>query len=61
MRTIETCYGQVLVKLKILDGETMQATPEFDDCVRLAEQAGVPVIKVLQEAAAISRVFLNQA
>lgn len=61
IRTIETRYGQVLVKLKILDGETMQATPEFDACVRLAEQTGVPVTKVLQEAAAISRVFLNQA
>lgn len=61
MRTIETCYGQVLVKIKILDGETMQATPEFDACVRLAEQAGVPVTSVLQEAAAISRVFLDQA
>ena len=61
IRTIETCYGQVPVKLKILYGETMQATPEFDACVRLAELAGVPVTKVIQEAAAISRVFLDQA
>ena len=61
MRMIESRYGQVPVKLKILNGETIQVTPEFDACVRLAEQAGVPVTKVLQEAAAISRVFLDQA
>ncbi|MHB0987658.1 MAG: nickel pincer cofactor biosynthesis protein LarC [Bellilinea sp.] len=61
MRAIETCYGPVPVKLKILDGDIIQATPEFDACVRLAEQAGVPVTRVLQEAVAMSRVFLNQA
>jgi uncharacterized protein (TIGR00299 family) protein len=60
MRIIETCYGQIPIKLKILDDETTQATPEFDACVRLAEQAGVSVSRVLQEAAAISQVFLNQ-
>jgi len=61
IRIIETCYGQVPVKLKILDGDIIQATPEFDDCVRLAEQAGIPVAQVLQEAIAVSREFLNQA
>lgn len=60
MRNIETHYGQVPVKLKILDGDTIQAMPEFDACVRLAEQAGVPVALVLQEASAVSREFLNQ-
>jgi pyridinium-3,5-bisthiocarboxylic acid mononucleotide nickel chelatase len=59
IRIIETCYGQVPVKLKILDGDIIQATPEFDDCVRLAEQAGIPVAQVLQEAVAVSREFLN--
>ena len=61
IRIIETCYGQVPVKLKILDGDIIQATPEFDDCVRLAEQAGIPVAQVLQEAIAVSREFLDQA
>jgi uncharacterized protein (TIGR00299 family) protein len=61
IRIIETCYGQVPVKLKILDGDIIQVTPEFDDCVRLAEQAGIPVAQVLQEAVAVSREFLNQA
>jgi len=59
MRLIETCYGQIPVKLKILDGEIIQAAPEFDACVLLAEQAGVPVVRVLQEAAAIGLEFLK--
>jgi uncharacterized protein (TIGR00299 family) protein len=60
MRIVETRYGQVPVKLKILNGDIIQLTPEFDTCVRLAEQTGVPVTQVLQEAIAISRVLLNQ-
>lgn len=43
------------IKLKIMSGEIIQATPEFDVCVRLAESAGVPVQQVLQKAAVASR------
>lgn len=60
IRIVESRYGQIPVKLKTLNGETLQATPEFDVCVRLADQAGVPVARVLQEAADLSRVFLKQ-
>jgi hypothetical protein len=47
------------VKLKILNGVIIQAASEFDACVRQAEQAGKPFAQVLQEAAAVSREFLN--
>jgi uncharacterized protein (DUF111 family) len=33
-----------------LDGRVLGATPEFDDCRRLAARAGVPVRAVLTEA-----------
>lgn len=59
IRIVETSYGEIPVKLKILDGATVQASPEFDICVQLAEQAGVPVAQVLQEAMAASRSFLD--
>jgi uncharacterized protein (DUF111 family) len=48
------------VKLKVVDGGILQATPEFDVCVLLAEQAGIPVARVLQEAAALSQEFLKE-
>ena len=60
MRIIGSPYGQVPVKLKILNGETVQVTPEFDACVLLAEQAGIPVTKVLEDITALSRKYLNQ-
>lgn len=49
---VETSFGAVAVKLASLDGEVVNATPEFDDCRRLAVRAGVPVRVVIAEAAA---------
>lgn len=59
MRNIPTRYGEVPVKLKIMSGQIIQATPEFDACSRLAEAQGVPVHQILQEAAVASRILLN--
>ncbi len=50
---VETVYGPVQVKVKILDGATVGAKPEFDDCKRLAEAAGVPV-RMVYEAALVA-------
>jgi uncharacterized protein (DUF111 family) len=47
------------VKVKFMDGNVIQGTPEFDACVRLAEAAGVPVQQILQEAAAASRTIIK--
>lgn len=60
IRVIETCYGQVPIKLKILDGTIIQTTPEFDACVALATETGLPVSQILQEAIANSQILINQ-
>jgi pyridinium-3,5-bisthiocarboxylic acid mononucleotide nickel chelatase len=49
MRNIATRYGEVPVKVKIIAGQMIQASPEFDVCVRLAEKAGIPVSQLIQE------------
>jgi uncharacterized protein (TIGR00299 family) protein len=49
---VPTRFGEVAVKVAALDGEVLGATPEFDDCRRLAGKAGVPVRQVLAEATA---------
>ena len=54
IRQIETPYGQIPVKLKTLDGGVVQATPEFDVCVRLAEECAVPVLQVIKDAEALA-------
>ncbi|HJX66930.1 MAG TPA: nickel insertion protein, partial [Polyangia bacterium] len=54
----KTRFGTVSVKLAADGGTVLGASPEFDDCRRLADRAGVPVRTVLAEAdAAASRLL----
>ena len=50
-RTVQTEYGEVRLKLKILDGKVVQAAPEYDVCARLASEHNVPLAKVYAAAA----------
>ncbi len=59
-RLVETRFGQIPLKLKIIDRMIIQASPEFDVCASLAEQSGVPVAEVLQAAVSVGLGFLNQ-
>jgi pyridinium-3,5-bisthiocarboxylic acid mononucleotide nickel chelatase len=52
MRKVSTRYGDIDVKLKILDGRIAQAVPEYEICLRLSEQSGVPFLQVYQAALA---------
>lgn len=47
---VSTTFGEVRVKLGLLDGRVVQAAPEYESCRVLAEQAGVP-LRVVMEAA----------
>jgi len=49
---VNTPYGPVSVKAGLRRGRLLKATPEFEDCRRLAAAAGVPVAVVYQAAAA---------
>ncbi|HSN77340.1 MAG TPA: nickel pincer cofactor biosynthesis protein LarC [Anaerolineae bacterium] len=51
-RTVDTRYGPVQVKLKLIDGAVWGVMPEYDDCLRVAEVAGIPVRLVYDEARA---------
>ena len=48
--TVDTRFGSVQVKVVILPDGSERATPEYDDCQRLALEAGVPLMDVLHEA-----------
>ncbi len=47
---VKTAFGEVAVKLGRLNGQVIQAAPEFASCKQLAEQAKVP-LKQIYEAA----------
>jgi len=49
-RTVETSYGQVRLKVGILDGVEVKAVPEFEDCARLASEHGVSISVVYETA-----------
>jgi len=55
-RTVETVYGPVSVKVKLLDGAPVGVKPEFDECKRLADAARVPVRMVYEAALAGAQV-----
>jgi uncharacterized protein (TIGR00299 family) protein len=46
--TVATPFGDVRVKLGKLDGQTVQAAPEFESCRAMAERANVPVKQVYE-------------
>ncbi len=50
MQQVETPWGPVRVKVKILEGKIVAASPEYDDCARLATEAGVPLADVMEAA-----------
>jgi uncharacterized protein (TIGR00299 family) protein len=49
-RRVRTRWGTIPVKIGRLGSETVQAWPEYDDCVRLSRKHGVP-LKEIQIAA----------
>jgi uncharacterized protein (TIGR00299 family) protein len=49
---VRVSVGEVRVKLAARDGEILGATPEFEDCRRLAQRAAVPVRGIVAEASA---------
>jgi uncharacterized protein (TIGR00299 family) protein len=55
MKTVTTAYGEVPVKVKLLDGRAVQAMPEYDACARLAAEQGIPLAQVYTAALLAAR------
>jgi pyridinium-3,5-bisthiocarboxylic acid mononucleotide nickel chelatase len=58
-KQVETAYGSIPVKIKILDGRRVQAQPEYDACLAAAEKAGALVGEVYAAALLAGREFLK--
>lgn len=58
-RRIATRYGEAVVKLKIVDGEILQANPEYEDCARLAEASRRPIMEIYAEISEQARHILG--
>ena len=50
IRQARTPWGTVGVKVGTLDGETISASPEYEDCRRVARETGLPLSEVYRAA-----------
>jgi uncharacterized protein (TIGR00299 family) protein len=50
---VQTQWGEIKIKIGLLDGVEVNAAPEYEDCRRCAEQHSVPLKVVMQSALAI--------
>jgi uncharacterized protein (DUF111 family) len=50
IKEVDTIYGKIRMKISRRGDEILTATPEYDDCRRLAEEKQVPLKTVLEEA-----------
>ena len=48
--TAATPWGDVRVKIGARNGTILSRSPEYDDCARIAKEAGVPVLRVFEAA-----------
>jgi uncharacterized protein (TIGR00299 family) protein len=51
-QSVSTPYGDIRIKTGLLDGEELNAAPEFEDCRAAAAAHNVPVKQVIQSAIA---------
>ncbi|MCH7971392.1 MAG: nickel pincer cofactor biosynthesis protein LarC [Chloroflexi bacterium] len=47
---VDTSLGRVPVKLKRLDGEVVQVSPEYEACREIARETGLPLAEVMRVA-----------
>jgi pyridinium-3,5-bisthiocarboxylic acid mononucleotide nickel chelatase len=50
VRTVETVYGTVRIKISKKGDEVLTVTPEYEDCKKLAEVKQVPLKTIIEEA-----------
>jgi uncharacterized protein (TIGR00299 family) protein len=58
--TVATRWGDVRLKLRGWQGRVLNAAPEYDDCLALAQAAEVPIQEVWNEAHRIGEMFVGQ-
>jgi uncharacterized protein (TIGR00299 family) protein len=46
---LKTKYGEVTIKTAIYKGKKLKSKPEYEECVRIAREYGIPVHQVYQE------------
>jgi uncharacterized protein (DUF111 family) len=48
-KLVDTEFGKVRVKFSRLGDEILKATPEYEDCKRIAKKLKMPMIEVMRK------------
>ena len=51
IKEVDTTYGKVRIKISKRGDEILTATPEYEDCRRIAEERKIPLKQVMEETA----------
>jgi uncharacterized protein (TIGR00299 family) protein len=57
---VTTQHGSVRVKIGRLEGNAVTVAPEYEDCVKVAREAGVPARDVYEEATRLAREAIDE-
>jgi len=49
IKVIDTKFGKVRVKFSRLGGDILKATPEYEDCKKIARKLNIPLIEVMKK------------
>jgi len=60
IREVQTPFGIIPLKVKLLDGKRVLAQPEYEVCLQVAQNHNVPVMDVLQAALQAGQALLDQ-
>ena len=59
IKTVKTSYGSIKIKIGKLNGITLQASPEYEDCKKTSKIKKVPVKNIYDEAYSLSKKLIS--
>ena len=60
IESVTTRWGDVRLKLRIWNGRAIDAMPEYDDCLRIAQEHELPIRTVWNEAHRMGEVYVGR-
>ena len=59
IKTVKTSYGPIKIKIGKLNGITLQASPEYEDCKKTSKIKKVPVRNIYDEAYSLAKKLIS--
>ena len=59
IKTVKTSYGPIKIKIGKLNGRTLQASPEYEDCKKISKLKKVPVKNIYDEAYSLAKKLIS--